>query len=67
MDETLRCRHCGDVIGTYEPMIVLAEGEARRTSRAAERAAERATWAPMGECYHNHCYAQTHGEDPGLE
>jgi hypothetical protein len=59
MDGTPRCRHCGDVIGAYEPMIVLAEGEARRTSRAVERAAG----APMRECYHDACYPQAHGED----
>ncbi|MFI4984570.1 MAG: hypothetical protein ACHQAV_01115 [Solirubrobacterales bacterium] len=44
-------------------MIVLAEGEARRTSRAAERAAG----APMRECYHSACYSQAHDEDPVIE
>jgi hypothetical protein len=63
MDGTLRCRHCGEVIGAYEPMIVLRGGEARRSSRAAEREAG----APMDECYHDACYAQAQGEDPGLE
>ncbi|MFI5037083.1 MAG: hypothetical protein ACHP93_01225 [Solirubrobacterales bacterium] len=63
MEGTPRCHHCGDVIGAYEPMIVLAEGEARRTSRAAERAAG----APMRECYHSACYSQAHDEDPVIE
>jgi hypothetical protein len=63
MDGTLRCRHCGDVIGVYEPMIVLLGGEARKTSRAAERV----TGAPLHECYHDACYTQARGEDPGLE
>jgi hypothetical protein len=44
-------------------MIVLAEGKARRTSRAAERA----VGAPMPDCYHDACYTQAHGEDPTLE
>lgn len=63
MDGTLRCHHCGEVIGTYEPMTVLAEGVARRTSRAAERNTE----APVDECYHSACYSRLHGEGPVLE
>jgi len=60
MDKTLRCKHCEDVIGAYEPMVVLSEGRARRTSRSVERAAG----GPLGECYHDACYAQAHAEDP---
>jgi hypothetical protein len=47
------CGHCGDVIGVYEPLVVLLEGEARETSRAADPqlAAER------GEHYHRDCYS----------
>ncbi len=52
MDETLRCQVCGDVIGTYEPLVVLASGEARHTSRAAERDLLRAP----GEHYHRDCF-----------
>jgi hypothetical protein len=33
--ETIRCRQCGDVIGVYEPMILLLEDEASVTSGAA--------------------------------
>ena len=55
---TSRCRHCGEVIGVYEPMIVLREGRPRRTSRAAE-----ATSSTSGECYHEDCYAQAPRED----
>jgi hypothetical protein len=29
MDKTLRCHQCEDVIGVYEPMIVLTDGQAR--------------------------------------
>jgi hypothetical protein len=60
MDRTLRCHHCQDVIGVYEPMIVLADGQARGTSRAAEQD----NGPPVGECYHHACYTQVHGQDP---
>jgi hypothetical protein len=60
MKRTLRCRRCQDVIGVYEPMIVLDEGRARTTSRAAERDLE----VRVQECYHEACFAQTCGEDP---
>lgn len=33
--ERATCRHCRDVIGMYEPMVVLLDGEALLTSRAA--------------------------------
>jgi hypothetical protein len=46
------CRDCGDVIGAYEPMVVLTDGLARSTSRAAEPKDERL----VGECYHGACY-----------
>jgi hypothetical protein len=59
MDGTLRCHHCKDVIGAYEPMIVLAGGDARTTSRAAARDGGK----PVGECYHRACYAQMRGND----
>jgi len=58
MDGPLTCHHCRDVIGVYEPMIVLTAGEACKTSRAAQRDAG----APTGECYHRACYALVHGE-----
>jgi hypothetical protein len=52
----LRCEHCEDVIGAYEPMmIVLNNGQARVTSKAAEQAG--ASGFP-GECYHAACYEQ---------
>jgi hypothetical protein len=59
-NEIPRCRHCGDVIGVYEPMIVLDEGQARKTSRAVE-----ATPGPLGECYHNECFTRARGDAPG--
>jgi len=48
-----RCNHCGDLIGVYEPMILLLEGAARETSRAAEPGA-----GTQGDRYHGSCYAQ---------
>jgi len=33
--ETIRCLRCGDVIGVYEPMVLLLDDEARVTSGAA--------------------------------
>jgi hypothetical protein len=62
MCDRLLCEVCGDVIGAYEPMIVLAEAHARRTSRAAERAAG----GPVGSCFHDSCFARAYdaGPDP---
>lgn len=56
MDELAKCRHCGDVIGVYEPMIVLAEGEARKTSRLNED-------DTAGDCFHHACFVQAHGDE----
>jgi hypothetical protein len=63
MRATPTCQCCGEVIGVYEPMVVLAEGRARTTSRAAEPdvavAAE--------QRYHDACYTQAHGEHRDAE
>jgi hypothetical protein len=59
MNEILRCHHCDDVIGVYEPMVVLTNLEARNTSRAAEQDHE----FSLGECYHHACYTLVHGEN----
>jgi hypothetical protein len=55
----LRCERCGDVIGVYEPMIVLDNGRARATSKAAE---QDAAWSIARECYHALCYEQACGQ-----
>ncbi len=60
MSRTWRCTHCDDVIGVYEPMIVLANGQARYSSRFEEQDDGR----EVGECYHRDCYVHLHGEDP---
>lgn len=53
MNGAPRCRRCGDVIGVYEPIILLVEGRSRETSRATEPDA-----GTHGDCYHGACYAQ---------
>jgi hypothetical protein len=62
MNGTPRCRHCEDVIGVYEPMIVLHDGHARETSRAAEGDDS----LHLGACYHRACFTQDLG-DPRAE
>lgn len=50
-----RCIDCQETIGVYEPLVVLADDEARETSRAAEpRALE-----PGVRCYHRSCFERT--------
>lgn len=48
------CECCGDVIGAYEPMILLEDGKPRKTSVATEQGTNRAP----GEHYHAACYPQ---------
>jgi hypothetical protein len=52
-----RCLRCGEPIGVYEPLVVVVEGTARTTSRAAEPAIA----AGPGEHYHLVCHARRHG------
>ena len=58
--ERVECPICGDVIGVYEPMIVVTEAHARRTSRAAEPGLDE----PLGDCYHDACYSVAHRGRP---
>jgi hypothetical protein len=48
------CDHCADVIGVYEPAVVIIRGEMRETSRAVE--------PDLGEKsakrYHRACYLE---------
>jgi len=53
MMTTVRCQHCEGTIRVSEPMIVLAGGQAPRTSGAGGPD----TGGPMGECYHPACYS----------
>jgi hypothetical protein len=59
MNEALRCQTCGEVIGFYEPMIVLTDNGAHETSRAAHPSLQ----SSDGEHYHGSCYLLQHGED----
>ena len=53
MRDQTRCRQCGDLIGVYEPLIVLADGHPRETSRAAYPNA-----GDSVQCFHRHCYEE---------
>ena len=47
------CAQCGDVIGVYEPMVMLTGSEALQTSYAAQP-----DLLPHSRYYHRACYAQ---------
>lgn len=51
----MRCRQCGDVIGYYEPLVLLERGQARASSAAAEPQLGNAP----GERFHRACYVET--------
>ena len=53
----LRCRHCDDVIGAYEPMVVETHHGPRETSLAAHPA----LYDTQCPCFHGACYAEMHG------
>lgn len=54
MSDPVRCQHCGDVIGVYEPLVMLTDGHPRETSRALEPSL--ADDLTHGACYHRSCY-----------
>ena len=57
----LKCRHCGEAIGSYEPTVV-REGE---TTRETSRASDPSLSSDSAEVYHRACYA-TRGEQPSI-
>ncbi len=60
MSQLLRCEHCGEVIGVYEPLVRVLDGRAYESSRALEAAClDRG-----GEHYHRTCYERLSGEQP---
>lgn len=59
MEQPMRCGHCGDVIGVYEPLVVVRDGETRSTSAAAEPH----IGEEPGERFHRAC----HSEEPPAE
>ena len=46
------CDQCHELIGVYEPVVVVSGVEAREISRPAEPA----IGSQSGECYHRACY-----------
>jgi hypothetical protein len=52
------CVHCGDVIGVYEPIVQVIDGQHCETSRAAQPHLSESLSAVN---YHAVCYGLTHG------
>jgi hypothetical protein len=57
-----RCRHCGDVIGVYEPVIVLVDGDPLSASRAVVHGTLRG--AP---CFHETCFSRARAQPAGAQ
>jgi hypothetical protein len=55
----LRCLHCADVIGAYEPMVLEAPHGPRHTSLAAEPE----LYGSDARCFHRACYAEANELD----
>lgn len=55
MDQPMRCGHCGDVIGIYEPFVLVCDGRERTTSLAAEPH----VGEEPGEQFHRACHPQS--------
>lgn len=55
-DEQWRCAQCADLIGAYEPVVTIEDGQARLTSRRAELR----TGRRPSEHYHEACYLLEH-------
>lgn len=60
MTPRLTCDHCAEVIGVYEPVVLVIDGAARETSRAAEPT----IGSEPRECYHQACYLERFGAVP---
>ena len=58
----LTCDQCGNVIGVYEPIVVIADGEVHETSRAA--VPELAS--VPGLRYHRECYLDRDRPEDGM-
>ena len=52
----LRCDHCGDVIGVYEPLILRVQGDSWETSRIVDPQLP----LPGAEHYHRACFSALH-------
>ncbi len=60
MSQSLRCDHCGEVIGVYEPLVRVLDGRAYESSRASEPACS----GRGGEHYHRACYDHVSEDSP---
>lgn len=61
MYDNLRCRHCGEVIGVYEPMVAFREGHPHVGSRLTLASGE--DGEDGEDCYfHRGCFVERHGE-----
>lgn len=51
------CDYCGEAIGVYEPVVVVVDGIARESSRAAE------PWigTPPARLFHRTCHLERFG------
>ena len=58
MTDILRCRHCGEVIGAYEPLVALDGRRPRLGSRLTLPAHEDSAAA----YYHRSCFFERHGD-----
>jgi hypothetical protein len=58
--KAMRCRACGDVIGYYEPLVLLESTGTRDTSVAAEPEIRVAS----GQRFHRGCYTSAPAELP---
>lgn len=58
----MTCSHCAEVVGVYEPIVAVLDGQARETSRAMEPA----IGSGDGELYHRACYHERVGKTPDL-
>jgi hypothetical protein len=56
----LRCRHCGKVIGVYEPLMRVKEGGVVESSRAVDP--ELSDWD--AEHYHRACFERPRETQP---
>jgi hypothetical protein len=52
--EPVRCQHCREVIGVYEPMVALVDDVPVHTSRPVAEAEQ----LTRGRCYHASCFTQ---------
>ena len=58
MNDSLRCRHCGDLIGVYEPLVTVVDDRPLETSKLAGPMAV----TQVDSAYHRGCYEQIGAE-----